>query len=377
MFLSSKNVYIDGQFIPRSIEIIDNKIVSINDYGKGEDLGDNYLVPGFIDIHTHGGYGFEVMSADKGAGQKWLSNLIKEGTTSVLLTPYTSSLETMRQSAVALKSLKKDPKLCEIVGVHLEGPFISKKALGAMNEKYVIAPDIKVYQELVDGYEEDVKIVTMAIEEDKDKALLKHLQDKGIRVSCGHTTATFEECKEATRYGLNGFTHTYNAMKGFHHREVGTVGASMLLDECYSECIVDGKHVCFEALKVLFKVKPHEKIIFVTDSLSAKGLMEGIYDLDGLAIRIKDGLAYLDGTDQIAGSTIGLDGCVQNAVKHADMRLEDAIAAVSINPAKYIGVDQRKGSISIGKDADLCVLDEELKVERTYKMGKLVYSRSN
>lgn len=373
MILSSNHVYVSGKFVPASIQIENGKIIAIEEKEKNKDFDASYIVPGFIDIHTHGGYGFEIMDANMDQARQWLNNLGKEGTTSVLLTPYTSSIQRMRESALLIQQLQSTSIPCDVLGIHLEGPFLSKQALGAMNEDYILKPDQDICLDLIKGLEDEIKIMTLAIEEDTDFRLMDNLHKKGIRISCGHSIADYETCKKAQQHGLNSFTHTYNAMRGLHHREVGTTGASMLLDDCYSECIVDGKHVCYEALEVLFRTKPHNKLIFVTDSLSAKGLKDGIYDMDGLQIEIIDGLAYLYGTSQIAGSTVGLHQCVQNAVQNTSISLEHAIDAVTINPAAYIGIDNKKGSISIGKDADLCILDQNLKVLRTYSHGNLVF----
>lgn len=372
MYLSSNNVYLAGKFVPASLCIENGEIIAIEESGKGKDYKDSFIVPGFIDIHTHGGYGFEIMDADIDKAIHWLSQLGREGTTSVLLTPYTSSLGHMRSSSLLINGLREQ-KTCDVLGIHLEGPFLSKQALGAMNEKYILSPTIRTYLKLVEGFENELKIMTIAVEDDSEFKIMDVLHQKGICISCGHSVANYKTCTHALEHGLKGFTHTYNAMRGLHHREVGTVGASMLFDNCYSECIVDGKHVSFEALEVLFRTKPRDKLIFVTDSLSAKGLQDGIYDMDGLKIEIKDGVAYLYGTQQIAGSTLGLDQCVRNAVKYTSMSLEQSIDAVTCNPSKYIGVYDKKGSFDQGKDADICILDSDLKVIETYSHGKLVY----
>lgn len=375
-YICSKNVFINGNFVPASIGIENNKIAEISDYGKGECHFDNYIIPGLIDIHTHGGYGCDTNNADLDNMLNWIKHLPSEGTTSLLISPYTSTIEKMQNSVDLIDSLRKQNLEASVLGCHLEGPFISNKHLGAMNEKYILKPNINTYKEIAQDHEECIKLITLACELEKAYDLMDYLTAHHTVVSVGHSGCTYEAGLEAKKHGLKGFTHTYNGMLGLHHREVGTVGCSLLFDDCYSECICDGYHVSFEALKILFRCKPKDKVILVTDSLKTKGLPEGNYELDGEAIEMRHGCAYMAGTDSLSGSTLSMIQAMRNVVKYCEISLEDAVLAGSQNPATYLGVHNKKGIIQIGNDADLCILDHSLNLNKTIHLGQVVYTAS-
>ena len=375
-YICSKNVFIDGRFVPASIGIENNKIAEISDYGQGACYFDHYIIPGLIDIHTHGGYGCDANNADIDSLRNWIRHLPLEGTTSLLISPYTSTIEKMHDSIALIDSLRNQHLEASVLGSHLEGPFISDKHLGAMNEKYVLQPDINTYKKFAQDHDDCVKLITLACELEHAYELMDYLHTRSVVISAGHCGCTYTEGTEAKKHGLKGFTHTYNGMLGLHHREVGTVGCSLLFDDCYSECICDGYHVSFEALKILFRCKPKDKVILITDSLKTKGLPEGSYELDGEAIEMRHGCAYMAGTDSLSGSTLSMLQAMRNVVTHCEVSLEDAILAASQNPATYLGMQNKKGFIQIGNDADLCILDHSLNLKETFHLGDIVYSAS-
>lgn len=374
-YICSKKVFVNGCFQEASIGIENGKIMEISAYGKGKNVQHNMIIPGLIDVHTHGGYGCDCNEADEEKMRIWLSHLPSEATTSLLITPYTSTLKQMQDSVALIDRLSQENLEVSVLGAHLEGPFISQSNLGAMNGDLVLQPSTKMYQRIVEGHEKSIKLMSMACEIEGADQLMRHLQKQGVVIATGHSGLTYEEGQKAKEKGLLGFTHTYNGMRGLHHREAGTVGCSLLFDECYSECICDGYHVSYPALEVLFRCKPIDKVVLVSDSLCTKGLPEGIYWMDGEKIEMRHGCAYLYGTNQLSGSTLSMLCALQNVVRYAHVPLEHAIMAASCNPASYLKIEKTKGYIAKGNDADLCILDSSLDLLATYHQGKLVYER--
>lgn len=374
-YVCSRKVFVDGQFIEASLEIENGKITNIVEYGLGEDFGNQYLIPGLIDLHTHGGYGCETNEGNYETTRVWLSKLPSEGTTSLLISPYTAPMETMQKGLKVVEDIMKEDLEVTVLGSHLEGPFISLETpqfKGAMRDYCALKPSVETYKDIV-GDCKHVRVLTMACELDGAYEVMDYLKDTDTIISNGHSGLCYEQGLEAIKHGLKGFTHTFNAMRSLHHREVGTAGCSLLFDECYSEAICDGYHVSFPALKLIFKCKPKDKIMLVTDSLGIKGLPEGVYELDHSIIDMRNGCAYLHGTNHLSGSTLSMMQCVKNVVEHCDVALEDAVLAASTNPATYLGVEHQKGRLAIGNDADIVVMDKDLSVVRTYHKGTLVY----
>lgn len=374
--IRSKKVLLENELREATISIKDGCIVEISDDGGADviDYGDAIIAPGLIDIHTHGGYGCEIMEADQSKIYHWLSKLPKEGTTSLLISPYSSSILSMQKTVDAICTLEEKHCCADVLGIYLEGPFVSKKQLGAMDEKSVIAPDISKWQEIVGSHEKAIKLCALACETDLAFAFMDELVKKQVKIAGGHTDMTYAQACVAAAHGMIDFTHCGNAMRGIHHREVGTLGAAMLLDDCYCEVIADGKHVSFELLRLLYKTKPKDKLVLITDSLSAKGLAEGDYQMDGILITVKNKVAYIHGTNQLAGSTLSMAQAVYNAVQYGGFSLVDALHAGSLNPARLLGVHNKKGQIRVGFDADLCVFDSTFQILQTYYKGKAMIS---
>ena len=372
-YVCSKNVFVDGKFVEASIEFEDGKITNILEYGLGEDVG-NKIIPGLIDLHTHGGHGCESNDANYETTKVWLSKLPSEGTTSLLISPYTAPMEVMQKGVKLVDDIMKEDHPVTVLGSHLEGPFISGDYKGAMRDYCILQPTIENFNKII-GDCNSVKLLTMACEVDGAYDLMDYLQTTDTIISNGHSCLCYEQGLEALKHGLKGFTHTFNAMRGIHHREVGTAGCSLLFDDCYSEAICDGYHVSFPALELIFKCKPKDKVCLVTDSLAIKGLPEGVYELDHEKVEMRNGCAYLYGTDKLSGSTLSMIQCVKNVVEHCHVSIEDAVLAASTNPATYLGVDNQKGKLAIGNDADMVIIDDAFNVLRTYHKGKVVYEK--
>ena len=258
------------------------------------------------------------------------------------------------------------------MGVHLEGPFISKDYVGAQPIEYVAEPKVETFKhyETVSG--NNIKIITMAVEVEGATDLIKYLKSKGIVASIGHTNAKYEDCKKAIEAGASNITHTYNAQKPIHHREVGTVGSAMLFDNVNCEAICDGIHLSAPAIKLLWKNKPNDKFTLITDAMRAKGMPDGVSELGGQVVIVKNGEARLE-NGTLAGSILKMNNAVKNVMKFLDLPLEEVVKFATINPAKNLGIDKDYGSIKVGKKANLVVVDKDVNVISTIRDGLEVY----
>jgi N-acetylglucosamine-6-phosphate deacetylase len=333
------------------------------------------LIPGFIDLHIHGVKGADTMDATQSALDTMARSLPMEGTTSFLATTITQSrdcIEAALENASHYASTSKMETAAEMLGIHLEGPFISPERAGAQPLSFIKEPDIALFdswQQLSGGL---IKLVTMAPERTNGLALLRHLTELGVIASIGHSDATYSEVQQAIAEGLSHVTHLYNGMRGFHHREPGVAGAALAHRELKVEIIVDGIHIHPAIVKSTYRTKKANEMILITDAMRAKGLEDGTYDLGGQQVQVADGKALLtDGT--LAGSILTMNDAIKNMIQYTGCSLQDIIMMASENPAKQIGVWNRKGSISIGKDADLTVLDKEYNVVLTLCKGKIAF----
>ena len=332
------------------------------------------VIPGFIDQHIHGAGGSDAMDGTKEALSTIAQFLAKEGTTAFCATTMTQSMENIDKALNNIKEYmsEKHPEGAEVLGVHLEGPFISKDYVGAQPIEYVAEPKIETFKhyETVSG--NNIKIITMAVEVEGATDLIKYLKSKGIVASIGHTNAKYEDCKKAIEAGASNITHTYNAQKPIHHREVGTVGSAMLFDNVNCEAICDGIHLSAPAIKLLWKNKPNDKFTLITDAMRAKGMPDGVSELGGQVVIVKNGEARLE-NGTLAGSILKMNNAVKNVMKFLDLPLEEVVKFATINPAKNLGIDKDYGSIKVGKKANLVVVDKDVNVISTIRDGLEVY----
>ena len=336
------------------------------------------VVPGFIDQHIHGAAGSDGMDGTIEDLKKIACALAKEGTTSFLATTMTQSVENITKALNAVKDYKSLglTEGAEIAGVHLEGPFISKDAIGAQPLEYVAAPSVEVFKVYEEASGNTIKIVTLAPEVEGSSELIEYLTSKNIVASIGHTTATFSDVEKAVKAGATNITHTYNAMKGVHHREAGTVGGAYIFDELYAEIICDGIHVSAPAIKVLYKNKPHDKFVLITDAMRAKHMPDGDYELGGQPVIVRNNEARLP-NGVLAGSVLRMNHAVKNVMNFLNLPLEEVVKYASINPARNLGIDHEVGSIKVGKRANLVVVDENLDVYMTIRDGVVIYQKEN
>ncbi|QKY69954.1 N-acetylglucosamine-6-phosphate deacetylase [Lentibacillus sp. CBA3610] len=353
-----KAIHMEEQTPPDDVTVID-----------GEGLN---LIPGFIDGHIHGAAGADVMDATEEALDTMAGALPEEGTTSFLATTITQSPQNISKALenVAVYSSKQGK--AEVIGVHLEGPFIEASKKGAQPLEYIMGPDIdqfKYWQELSGN---SIKTTTMAPEHDTTGEFIQYLYQSGVNVSAGHTDAGFEAIKKAIPYGLRQLTHLCNAMNGIHHRDIGAVGAAFQLEEIRAELIADGIHVSPEMLQLIFSNLGSERLILITDAMRAKCLQAGNYELGGQPVTVTDDRAVLeDGT--LAGSILKMQQGAQQMLRLENASIENVVQMASENPAKQLNIFDRKGSIRTGKDADLLLVDDNLQIKYTICRGAVAY----
>lgn len=375
MIIQSKKVWIADQFFPAQIEMNDGVITNVLDYGTKPvdvDYGDKRIVPGFIDIHCHGAYTWDTNDATKEGLRNWTKGIVDEGVTSFLATTITQSEEVLTNAVKNVaKVMNEGYDGAEILGIHFEGPYLDMKYKGAQPEQHIVKPTIeqfKRYQEAAEGH---IKLITMATETDDDFALTEYCAKNGVTVSIGHSNATYEQAVIAYAHGARSMTHVYNGMTPFNHRNNGLVGAAYRIRTMYGEIICDGNHSTLAALNNYFMSKGPDYSIMISDALMAKGTPIGShYIFGGNEIEIyPDGSAHLVSTGGLAGSTLNINKGLKILVEDAMVPFNYAINSCTINPARCIGVDDRKGSIAVGKDADIVVLNPDYTVEQTYTKG--------
>ncbi|MCY6484179.1 N-acetylglucosamine-6-phosphate deacetylase [Clostridium aestuarii] len=332
-----------------------------------------YISPGFIDIHIHGAGGCDVMDGDIEAIETISKTICKNGVTSFLPTTMTMSKEQICKALNSIREVMTKEKIdniygAKVIGAHMEGPFVSEKFKGAQNSKYIMKPDYS----FIEKYTDVIKIITLAPEEDNNHKFIKKVKkNTEIILSMGHSNACYEEAMKAIKDGITQTTHTFNAMKPLHHREPGVVGAALESD-IYCELIADKIHVHPGIFNILLKVKEKEKIVLITDCMKAGNLNEGEYELGGQKVIVKNGSAKLE-NGTLAGSILKLNEAVRNIYENTDLSINEVINMVSLNPAKILKMYNEKGSVEVGKDADLILIDKNFDVKMTIVEGKIVY----
>lgn len=375
------NVYVEGEGIVKTSIGFDNGIITcLKESNEIEEIAslsdDMVVVPGFIDQHIHGAKGFDAMDGTIEAISGIAEALPKEGTTAFLATTMTQSPENINQALETVKEYKNMNKTegAEVLGVHLEGPFISTSHIGAQPLEYVAEPLVETFKKYQEVSGNTIKLVSLAPEVEGADELIKYLRSQNIVASVGHSAAGYDDVEKAVEAGITNVTHTYNAQKAYHHRDIGTVGAALLIDSLNCEIICDIIHVSIPAIKMVIKNKPHSKVTLITDSMRAKQLEDGISELGGQTVIVKNGEARLE-NGALAGSVLLMNVAVKNVVERVGVPFIDVIDMATINPARNLGVDKEMGSIALGKKANLTILDKDFSVVMTIRDGNVVYKR--
>ncbi|GAA5416504.1 N-acetylglucosamine-6-phosphate deacetylase [Paraliobacillus ryukyuensis] len=342
------------------------------------DLSDAHkVIPGMIDIHIHGVNGADTMDATNDALETMATALPKEGTTSFLATTMTQSttaIEAALANVAEYHTHGPRDRQAEIIGIHLEGPFVNPKRAGAQPVQHMLEPNVELMQHWQRIAKNMIRLVTLAPEQKGAEVLIQYLKQQGIIASMGHTDATFEQAEAAIATGVSHVTHLYNQMRGFHHREPGVVGAALVKDELMVELIADGIHSTKEAVQLALRQKTAERLVLITDAIRAKCLKNGAYDLGGQQVTVNDRKATLaDGT--LAGSTLKMNNAFQNILAFTNCSIEEAVKMTASNPAQELGLFNRKGSLTTGKDADMVVLNDANEVVMTICRGEIAYEK--
>lgn len=385
MIIINGKVYTEKRMIENGyVETVGERIVGFGDMQyapslEGKiviDAQGNSVIPGFIDQHIHGANGSDHMDATEAA----LSNIAKfipqEGTTSYLPTTMTQSVEAVTRAVSVIADYmaeKNKPGEAEMLGIHLEGPFISKLHVGAQNPNFVQKPTIAAFDHYWTASKNTIKLVTFAPEE-AEPGFIDHLCANGVVPSAGHTDSGYQEIMEAVSQGLSNLTHFHNAMKPHHHRTPGAVTAGFVSTALQAEMIVDGIHIHKDTVYATYKIKGADHVIGITDAMRAKGLKDGVYDLGGQNV-IKKGMEcrLQDGT--LAGSVAEMDFIARNLKDFTGCTMEELIKMTSTNSALQLGVYGRKGSINIGKDADIVIVNDNVEVQTTICRGVIAYQK--
>lgn len=328
-------------------------------------------IPGFIDGHIHGAAGADTMDASEEALDTIATCLPKEGTTSFLATTMTQSNENIEKALGNIACYENKAGNSEGIGIHLEGPFINEEKKGAQPAEFIKTPNVELFkrwQEVAGG---KIKTITVAPECDTGN-FISYLAENGHNVSAGHSSATFEEIKKGVAQGVHQLTHLCNAMTGVHHRDIGAVGAAFLLEDVKAEIIADEIHTSKEMLQIIYNNIGSERLLMITDAMRAKSLPDGAYELGGQPVTVLNGRATLeDGT--LAGSILKMDEAAKNMLKLNGVTIRDIIKMSAENPAKQINIFDQKGSITVGKDADILLVDENLAIKYTICRGIIAY----
>ena len=375
MIIQSKRIWIAGQFIAAQLEIQEGKILRVLPYGSrqaDEDCGNDRIVPGFIDIHTHGAYNFDTNDGEPEGLREWMRRIPEEGVTSILPTTVTQMPDVLEKAVANVAAVAREGyEGAQMLGIHFEGPYLDMEYKGAQPPEAIARATVEQFKRYQEAAEGMIKYITLAPEHDEDFALTRYCSQNGVVVSMGHSSATYEQALLGIANGATSMTHVYNGMTPYHHRKPGLVGTALRVRDIYGEVICDGCHSHLAALNNFFTAKGRDYSIMISDSLRAKHCPPGgAYQLGGHDIEIgEDGLARLKGTETIAGSTLFLNRGLKILVEDAMVPFDTALNSCTINPARCLGVDDRKGRIAAGLDADLVRLADDYGVLQTWCRG--------
>ena len=355
---TEKDLYIDGE-----------KIASAES-GEVIDATGLYVIPGLTDIHFHGCVGYDFCDGTQEALEKMAEYELANGITTICPASMTFS-EAQLTDIFANAANYKSEKGATLVGINMEGPFISMEKKGAQNGEYIHRPDADMFERLQMAANGLIKLCDIAPEVDGAMECIERISDK-VTVSLAHTAADWDVATEAIHKGAKHVTHLYNAMPPYSHRAPGVIGAACDNEQVMVELICDGIHSHPSTVRTTFKMFGDDRIVLISDSMEACGLEDGQYSLGGQEVTVKGNLAILTELGNIAGSVTNLMNCMRKAVKEMGIPLESAIKCATMNPAKAIGIYDKYGSLSVGKQADVVLLDEDLEIKFIIKAGKVV-----
>jgi N-acetylglucosamine-6-phosphate deacetylase len=362
----------DGGLRDGAVEVAGGRIVAVHAWPLPDDAPRTLVVPGFVDLHVHGGAGAEFVGAGEDALRDILGLHARHGTTGLLATTLSAPPTRLRDAVASLARARHVTGGAEVLGIQLEGPFLSDVRRGAHDPRHLRPPDPREIDALLRAGDGAVRLVTLAPELPGGLAAVEQVVAQGVVAALGHTDATYAQAVAAVEAGARHATHLFNGMRPLHHREPGIAAAALEAPEVTCELICDGRHVHPAALRLAHALKGTRGVALVTDAMRAAGVGDGRYGLGDLAVRVRGGRAELEDGEALAGSTLTMDAAVRHAVWAMSVSLGDAVAMASAVPARVLGLEDRKGAIAVGFDADLVVLDDALEVVRVMVGGRWV-----
>jgi len=367
----------DARTEPANVLIEDGRIAAVGpgltaDGGQTVELSGHVIAPGFIDVHVHGGGGHPLITTDAAEIEAYARWAVSHGVTSFLATVCAPTIDTALDCLAACANAGEAADGAALLGVNLEGPFVSPERRGALPPSWPAAPDVDTFRRLLDTSGGRLRLMTVAPELPGAADVIGEALTAGVRVSVGHTDATYEVSRDAFAAGASHVTHAFNAMRPFHHREPGPLGAALEADGVTVEVIADGVHLHQATVRSLVRAFGAERVALVTDGVTPAGLSDGAFRIGDVEARLKDGEMRLpDGT--IAGSIATMADVVRNVVRWGVADLATAVTMASATPARVFGLGERKGRLAPGYDADLVALTEDLSVAATWVAGRLVH----
>ncbi len=337
-----------------------------------------WITPGLIDLHLHGAGGWDLMAGTADAVKEVSRTLIRHGTTAYLATSVVRrDIGSNRHLEIAAELTGRCEGCAEVLGIHVEGPFVNPLRGGLIRSDRIWPPDRDDLEQILSVSRRKLRMMTLAPELPGGLSLLEPLEDAGAIGSLGHTEAGFEEARAGFRKGIRHVTHLYNAMRGLHHREPGALGAVLMDHGVTAQLIADGVHVHPELLRWTASVLSPEALVLITDALPAAGLADGLYEYDGRSYRSENGSAWYQEERHLFGTTLLLDGMVRLAMEHMGIGFRQPIAMASINPARTLGLEKERGCLVPGRQADLVLWDDSLQPMETIIRGETVWIASS
>ncbi len=365
----------DGSFVDQTIRIRGERFSAVSNDQDRIDASGCYVFPGFVDLHVHGAGGGDFSDADPDSLKTFAEYEAEHGITSIVPTTMTLPVEKLRKIAVNYNSFTETEKTSTLLGFRMEGPFLSREKCGSQETSALIPPDPALVSEMQELSGNGLSVMDIAPELSGAISLVENMKNE-VRFSVGHTMADYACAKTAMEAGANHLTHMYNAMPAFLHREPGPIGAAMDDPSCTVELIGDGVHLHPATIRSTYKMFGADRIILISDSMRATGLPDGTYELGGHEVFTQGRVAKL-ASGTIAASITNLYDCMITCVRGIGLPLGDVVKTATINPARYLGVSHRVGSIAIGKQADLVIADREtLEIKAVILRGKVLFDHT-
>ncbi|KUO68571.1 MAG: N-acetylglucosamine-6-phosphate deacetylase [Clostridia bacterium BRH_c25] len=378
--LKGKEIYTPDGVLENTGILIEDSSIGLLGIDEKEgyteiNLEDCRILPGLIDMHIHGANGFDTLDASYASLNGISKYLSCNGVTSFLATTVTADMRKIEKAVVNVaECIVKGTDGARVLGSYIEGPYITSEYKGAHPESLIRELDRDEIEAMIEKANNTVKVFTIAPEKQKSTEIIKYLTEKGIKVSMGHTNATYDEAIEAVESGASIAVHLFNGMRVLHHREAGLVGAALNDDRINIELICDCVHVAVPTMQIIMKCKNNRNIILITDCMMAGGLPDGEYTLGELKVLVKDSVARVE-SGSLAGSTLRLIDAVRNMTEKVGVPFETALKMATINPAKVLGIEREAGSIEQGKAADIIAINEDYEVIFTMVGGRIVHYR--